>query len=119
MKKNTKKRIDFEWWFLFLITGIPTVVLFSAIFYACSNYCEIQQTKRKTVTVVAKQEIYRAGNGTRWVIAFSDGDSEICDFGEYSRYNVGDTVNWVFLDNGALLKLWVKENDCGVKFRCN
>jgi hypothetical protein len=71
------------------LKGFFAYVLLVAVFYSCVQRPVEYEYKERIVK--AKTIDLEDGN-TRYNIAFTDGGSETCSFGLYSKYEVGDTI---------------------------
>ena len=67
------------------------LLLLSLLFISCKEQKMEYETKQ---TVINAKAIVKVDGSDKFVLSFSDGESEYCSFGEYNKYNVGDTLLW-------------------------
>jgi hypothetical protein len=57
----------------------------------CKEQPKYYETKK---TVVNAKAIVKVEGTDKFILSFSDGESEYCSFGEYNKYKIGDTLCW-------------------------
>jgi len=45
-------------------------------------------------TIINAKANVKVDGSDKFILSFSDGDSEYCSFGEYTKYKIGDTLYW-------------------------
>lgn len=68
------------------------LILFSLLLLMSCKEQKMKYEHKQTV-VNTKAKIKVDGND-KFILSFSDGESEYCSFGEYTKYKVGDTLHW-------------------------
>ena len=66
-------------------------MLVAVFFIGCKKHKPVYETKK---TIVNAKAIVKVDGTDKFILSFSDGESEYCSFGEYNKYKVGDTLCW-------------------------
>jgi len=66
-------------------------LLVAVFFVGCKEKPMEYETKQTIINAKAKVKV---DGSDKFILSFSDGDSEYCSFGEYNKYKVGDTLCW-------------------------
>lgn len=74
------------------------------IFISCRERQQNSRFEYKSTIVNAKTIIVVEGS-TQFILSFQDGGSEICSFGQYNQYQVGDSICLV-RDDRSLFYTW-------------
>jgi len=66
-------------------------MLVAVFLIGCKERPKQYETKQ---TVINAKAIVKVKGTDKFILSFSDGESEYCSFGEYNKYKVGDTLCW-------------------------
>lgn len=66
-------------------------LLVVVFFVGCKEKPMEYETKQ---TIVNAKAIVKVEGTDKFILSFSDGESEYCSFGEYNKYKIGDTLCW-------------------------
>lgn len=66
-------------------------LLVVVFFVGCKEKPMQYETKQTVINAKANVKVDRSD---KFILSFSDGDSEYCSFGEYTKYKIGDTLYW-------------------------
>ena len=66
-------------------------LLVAVFFVGCKEHPKQYETKQTIINAKAKVKV---DGSDKFILSFSDGDSEYCSFGEYNKYEIGDTLYW-------------------------
>ena len=67
------------------------MLLVAVFFVGCKKKTLEYETKQNIINAKAKVKVE---GSDKFILSFSDGESEYCSFGKYNRYKVGDTLHW-------------------------
>ena len=71
--------------------NLVKMLLVAVFLVGCKEHKPIYENKQ---TVVNAKAIVRVDGTDKFILSFSDGESEYCSFGEYNKYKTGDTLCW-------------------------
>lgn len=71
----------------YIINFTLIIILLSS----CERYKPIYETKKTTINA---KSVKKVKGSYRFILSFSDGESEYCSFEEYNKYKIGDTLYW-------------------------
>lgn len=66
-------------------------LLLVAVFYSCKQNPVEYEYKQ---TVINAKAIIKKDCDDKFIISFTNGQSEYCSFGQYNKYQIGDTLCW-------------------------
>ena len=66
-------------------------LLVAVFFVGCKEKPMEYETKK---TIINAKANVKVDGSDKFILSFSDGDSEYCSFGEYTKYKIGDTLCW-------------------------
>ena len=66
-------------------------LLVAVFFVGCKEKPMQYETKQ---TVINAKERVKVDGSDKFILSFSDAESEYCSFGEYTKYKIGDTLCW-------------------------
>lgn len=74
-----------------LIPNFAKLLLLTVFLIGCKDKPMQYETKQ---TIVNAKANVKVDGSDKFILSFSDGDSEYCSFGDYTKYKVGDTLCW-------------------------
>ena len=66
-------------------------LLVAVFFVGCKEHPKQYETKQTIINAKAKVKVY---GSDKFILSFENGESEYCSFGEYNKYEIGDTLCW-------------------------
>lgn len=74
-----------------LSSNLVKMLLVTVFFVGCKEHLRVYEYKQ---TIVNSKIIIQIEGSDRFILSFTDGESEYCSFGEYTKYKIGDTLCW-------------------------
>jgi hypothetical protein len=66
-------------------------MLVAVFLVGCKEHEVIYEYKQ---TIVNAKAVVKVEGTDKFVLSFTNGESEYCSFGDYNKYKVGDTLCW-------------------------
>ena len=66
-------------------------LLVAVFFVGCKEHPKQYETKQTIINAKAKVKV---DGSDKFILSFENGESEYCSFGEYNKYEIGDTLFW-------------------------
>ena len=66
-------------------------LLVAVFFVGCKEHPKQYETKQTIINAKAKVKV---DGSDKFILSFENGESEYCSFGEYNKYEIGDTLCW-------------------------